>query len=325
MSAENSRAADAYAPSHIIKPWKLFVVAFGLVAILSVIGTSPTPWWIPADKADYFITTVAAIIAALNVLFTLWLLRTAQHQLRDAREVARDTIAAMKEQEESLRGQLDQAARTHEAERAEATKALKIAQETADEALRARVDQLGPRVSFVVREFSLWYFRRNSETDFPDWREIRNSGDIHIAESDNVFAVEIRLVWALKNWGEEPTTVYFPSPLHENQSDPLAPHEERAVKHYIRIPGPSIREFIQDGGAVFSLSDNPIQVQVSDLGSQVYDNLAWHGNIRPFAITNGEIVFDKQWTEKVPQYGLRQRHYNFLELRDLANAENEAQ
>jgi membrane protein implicated in regulation of membrane protease activity len=47
----------------------------------------------PQDDANYAITASAVAVAALNVLFTLWLLRTAQKQLIHMRQQAREQEA----------------------------------------------------------------------------------------------------------------------------------------------------------------------------------------------------------------------------------------
>src|ERR1044072_8312708 len=104
----------------LTRPWVLVVASTLLTVALGLIALTGTNWWMPIDEANYFITTVAAAIAALNVLFTMWLLRTAQHQLHDARQDAKDTLDAMREQERSLQGQLEQAKPSHLAERIEA-------------------------------------------------------------------------------------------------------------------------------------------------------------------------------------------------------------
>ena len=102
----------------------------------------------------------------------------------------------------------------------------------------------------------------------------------------------------------------------------LFPNEERIVRHRIEIRGTLLRSVALDGGYTFKIGENPILVQVQDLGGQVYDNLAWFGDIRPFTIEKGEIKIDDGWSSRLPRHGLRQRHYNFLGVHDLAADEN---
>lgn len=144
-------------------------VASSSLAGLLMLGTTIVGLEInPEDDANYIVTGLAAIIASLNVLFTLWLLRTAQWQLLIMREQAieqhKDSTlqitqlrisheAERKEasrQLDSLGEQFALAREQHDAERLEAKSALKVSQDEVDESLKAGLDQLAPRVSVAI-------------------------------------------------------------------------------------------------------------------------------------------------------------------------------
>lgn len=317
MKSQGSSPDDSKLP-RIASLQLLIGTSTATIIILVLIASIATLAWKPEDDANYFITALGAIVSGLNVLFTLWLLRTAQTQLNDARQEAHKTFDSLKQQEKQLQGQLDQAQLSHEAERTEAATSLIVARDAVDEALRARIDQLAPRVSFSVKEFTLWLvWREPGSTE--DFRTQLTAGEtLDFSDSSRNVAIDISLSWTLKNWGNEPVSTTFPAPL-DMPSTLLMPLEERIIRHPIRAVKPMLTQAIHDGYK-FDNSTNPILVQVADLGGQAYDNLEWTGEIRPIIFVGNEIKVNDGWNTRMMQYGIRRRHYNFLERRALAEA-----
>lgn len=302
------------------------LTAFSLstVSILILLAVFAAQMWNPDDDGNYAITTLGAVVSGLNVLFTLWLLRTAQTQLDDARRDAAASSKSMQEQEKQLRSQLEQARQSHDAERSEAATSLLVARDAVDEALRARVDQLAPRVSFVVSDLSAWIIRRDPATRDEHRTQLTSNETLTMLDDDNVIAVDVSISWTLKNWGEEPVSAFFPAPFIDHPSVLLMPMEEKTIRYpKIRTTKSFLHE-IANNGHRFDRTTSPIVVQVQDLGGQVHDNLEWTADLRPVMMDGSRFIFNEGWNTRVVQYGVRRRHYSFLEGRAHAEADASA-
>lgn len=301
-----------------------------LVAGTGIVGARINP----EDDANYVVTALAAAIAALNVLFTLWLLRTAQRQLglmRDQsieqREDFKSQIDQLKEshdaerseasqQLDSLREQLTLAQASHTAERDEAVKSLKVSEATADEALMTRLDQSAPRVSLSVSRYELTLKKRESDGTVATVVEIPD-----LSEIDGVagYWMLLTFTFSLKNWGEEPAMVAVTSPWEKYRNDLLFPGDPWTLEHTFHIPSHDIRRIAENG---ITRSDQERQwafpVVVSDLGGNVSDHHVWRTQPRPFKADNYRLILNPDFELGYLNFASRERHYNVLDRRDIA-------
>ena len=285
----------------------------------------------PLDDANYIVTALALTVSALNVLFTLWLLRTAQKQLflmrRQAAEQRKDAAKQIRQLQEShsserqeaaeqlnsLRDQLNLAHESHLAERGEAELSLQISRDAVDEALKTRLDQLAPRVSLAVQSMRVvLHVRQNSG-------EIVNTTDVPDLDALEGLAnhwLSIVLQFNLKNWGTEPVAISLPSPWEDVKGGLLFPGEVWNLKHKIQIGTSNLRDVATSG--VRRSVEEPewvLPVVASDLAGQVNDYYTWRALPTPFKIERGKIVHNEDWRRGLRDFGTRERHYQFLDAR----------
>lgn len=312
------------------------ITAFSVVVVLTLglgalaVGSNIDP----ADDANYIITAVAAVVAALNVLFTLWLLRTAQNQLVLMREAAaeqqEDTATQLRQladshtaerqeasqQLDSLREQLTLARQSHLAERDEAEVSLQVRQAAVDEALKTRLDQLAPRVSLAVDDAVLVLNTRKNSGEVVVTKAIPDPNALD-GIANNWF--ELHFKFHLRNWGTEPVVVTLPSPWNDVQDGLLSPGNYLNLVHIVAIGTSNLREVAESG--LRQNADRPellLTVLVDDLGGLVHDYHTWRVIPTPFKLERERIAHNEGWTRSFPKFGVRERRYHFLDQRTLA-------
>lgn len=329
---KSERAADR----HWGTPVGLAMISLALVATLAL-GTTIVGLSIdPEDDANYIVTGLAAPIAALNVLFTLWLLRTAQRQLFLMREQAIEQhddslkqITQLKDshdaerheanqQLDSLREQLHLAKESHAAERHEATVALKVSQDEVDEALKARLDQLAPRVSVAVDGTQL-VLKQRQGTEVTTTKRLP---ELHTLEGMANCWLELVFKFTITNWGTDPVAATFPSPWENQDNCLLFPNTPLQLQYTFTINTYNMREIAESG--LRRNESNPewvLPVVVNDLGGQVHDYHVWRIHPTPFRSELDKIVQNRDFDRSYSKFAFRDRRYHFLDQRALAAGE----
>ncbi|MCL6737633.1 hypothetical protein [Streptomyces neyagawaensis] len=140
------------------------------------------------------------------------------------------------------------------------------AEQVYEEAVRARLDQTGPRVSV---SFDSW----DAALEKDDQGNHLQPGAV-VADGQRV---RVRTLWLVKNWGPEPVIV-----TRRDMADPGCPHGRRV------LPGARTSLTFERQGTVadWKLADGSwecdIEVIAEDLSGAVRDRHSWEGTLRLF-------------------------------------------
>lgn len=318
-------------------PESLTLISAGITVLLTA-GTAIVGIKIdPEDDANYIVTVTAVVAASLNVIFTLWLLRTAQRQLQLMREQSLEQRADSAEQItlitqsheaeraeaqsqlDSLRDQLMLAQRSHLAEREEAEKSLLVSQSATDEALKTRLDQLAPRVSFTVTEMRIVLHERQIDgqerhtTQLPEIETLIGRSDCWLS---------VRFFFALKNWGDEPVDVTTAAPWETYRNELLLPGQEWKLRHVFPVSTHSLPD-IAERGIRFNenTGECTLVVLVEDIGGLVSDYHVWRVLPMPFRMADRRVILNPDREVGYSKYAHRQRRYHALDQRAQAAGE----
>ncbi|RAO37745.1 hypothetical protein ONO86_04483 [Micromonospora noduli] len=271
--------------------------------------------------------TVDAVAAAANVAFVLFNYSILRYTLKQIEHTQNDGIEQRKawqadnevarSQLVTLREQLDQERLVSAQLIKEQSEANHSARASYEEALKARVDAIAPRVSFAFSRITLTY-----EDGTP-----LEGGTIFGDDGEKQARLIMALYWDLVNWGNEPAKLWLPSPWEGKDSgnDWLRPGETRSLRWIQSYPVSTFLSAARSGHGIRSGSDVPWTVarlvQVSDLGNEVTDNHSWFGALQLFDQDGSQLIVrdPSQWVNAAP-VAVRERAYMHLGVRAAESA-----
>jgi hypothetical protein len=238
------------------------------------------------------------------------------NQLRQLQESHEAERAEARQQLDSLRKQLELAQKSHAAEREEARNSLQVSRDATEEALKARLDQLAPKVSLAIDKSTLFLKERIQAEEVGTSKDIGDPNDL-VGRANCWLELVVR--FTLRNWGTEPVAITLASPWVDQRQGLLLPDESWKLAHTFTISTRNLRE-IAEFGLRMNL-DKPhwtFAVLADDMGGQVHDYLTWRVHPRPLKLEHGRIALNPDHAKGFLQYGYRQRRYHVLDQQALA-------
>lgn len=269
-------------------------IAIGVSSLFILVGLILV--WTPSlhERQGNVVNAVEAAANVTFVFFNYLLLRAAYRQLDIAR---REVVEATGRWEKDNTLAAKRFAEEHESN----AEQLATAKRTYQEAIKSRIDASAPKVSLALTAVHL------TMLDNHPIREYDSFG------RDNETRIELHLEWTLQSWDTEPIRVFFPSPWEKTGHDWLTPGESRVMSW--KVSGsPSVWHRITSEGIGSSPNENPWWVerivQVYGLGTDVYDNHIWNGQVKPFNLDGSRIVAnDEKWWVNCSPLAHRERFY----------------
>lgn len=274
--------------------------------------------------AGNWINGISAVIAALNLLLTFFILRAALGQLdhlrRDlnAREIAHQ--AELKEREER-RAQEAEQART-ELENTQRllttqTEALALARSDAQKAHRetakTRLDLLAPRCTVTLSSVGVTLFPYNTQDG------ILVAEDSVIKDGVDNTRLEIAYTFTVENWGDLPVYCSLGSPWNEELwgQNVLQPKSTMKIqwvsrhflRHWVKIARGEFEASNYAEGQHPALTE--LLVGVSNIGHDVYDLFRWAMILTPITVREFDIVVhsSEDQLKRSPKLAVPKRQY----------------
>lgn len=305
----------------------LVLVALGVVIAQVVSKTE--------QRAENWISGIAAFVAAGNVLLTFYLLRVAQSQLGVLREDLHEQGARhereLKAQEARLTEEADQyrsdLARTH-ALLTTQTEALALARSDAQrahqETAKSRLDLIAPRCSIVPDYAKVTLYRHGQ-----DQPEVIDADTELPRDVDNL-TLTVSFLFSIRNWGDEPFMYSTGSPISPAGNFLLDP--DKVAKFGIEIRH-SLRDWINISRGTFDIHRQPVRpergpawfdfiVPVTNLSAEINDEHKWGTSVMPLVVEEFRLIAKNGQSVLAGAHRVAIRRRDYIHLRQ-ANSSNE--
>jgi hypothetical protein len=274
--------------------------------------------------AGNWINGISAVVAALNLLLTFFILRAALGQLdhlrRDlnAREFAHRV--ELKEREDRRVQEAEQArAELENTQRllATQTEALALARSDAQKAHRetakTRLDLLAPRCTVTLSSVGVTLFPYNAQ----DGTLVVE--DSVIKEGVDNTRLEIAYTFTVENWGDLPVYCSLGSPWNEAHwgQTVLQPKStiniqwvsKNVLRHWVKIARGEFEASNYPEGQHPALTE--LLVGISNIGHDVYDLFRWAMILTPITVREFDVVVHSSENQllRSPKFAVPKRQY----------------